>query len=365
MNDNAACDVAIVIGDLGAGGAQRVVVSLAESWAKMGFKVALITRQSTVEDFFSLAPTVRRIALEDPGASASLVAALAANIQRIVRLRRAFSDCGAPVVVSFIAETNILATLAAFFHPARLVISERNDPRRQSLGRLWNLLRRCVYRFADGVTANSRGALEGLGQFVPAAKLAFVPNPLLLPAIADAESQPIILNVGRFHRQKAQDVLIAAFAEIAARHPDWKLAFLGSGPLRANLQAQAEELNIAGRVEWLAPTATPYPHYAEASIFALPSRYEGTPNALLEAMGMGLAAVVSNASPGPLEVIEDDINGLIVPVDDPLALAAALDRLIRDADLRRRLGSKALQVRQTHAIEVVIARWNKVLKLAV
>ena len=112
---------------------------------------------------------------------------------------------------------------------------------------------------------------------------------------------------------------------------------------------------------WAGQVQDPAPWYRTARIFALPSRYEGTPNALLEAMAAGLAVVVSDASAGALEFVTDGETGLVVPAEDDRALAAALRRLIGDGDLRRRLGDAARRRIAREAVAGPTEAWDRLL----
>ena len=334
-------DVSLIISDLSAGGAQRVVSTLAAAWANAGRRVAVITLAKQKRDYFVLAPSVTRIALGRMGESSGVIAGVISNIQRMRALRQALRECEAPVAIAFVGATNILAVLASCGLPIRLVISERNDPARQSLGRVWDLLRRSLYRYADLVTANSHNAIETLSKFVPTERLAHVMNPVSLPEpLPDRIEKSIILNVGRLHPQKAQDTLIAAFAAVASEVSGWRLELLGNGDLEAELRLQASALGVGDRVE-IAGRIDPWPYYAHAAIFALPSRFEGTPNALLEAMSLGVPPIVSDAAGGALNFVEHQVTGLVVPVDNVVALAAALRELVNDETLRKKLGQAA------------------------
>ena len=325
-----------------------------------GRKVTVITLAEAEHDFFHLSAGVRRIAISGIAQSRSVFGGLLANVVRVKRLRKALRDTRAPVAVAFIMPTAVLTLFAALGLNLRVVACERNDPSRQSFGFLWEFLRRLAYPWADVVTANSRGALAALKMYVPSDKLVYVANPLSTlprgdPAVLKA---PTILSVGRLNHQKAHDVLLEAFALFAAQHAEWRLAIMGDGPAAAELRRLASRLGIVDRVDWLGTQFDPYPWLRSARIFALVSRYEGTPNALLEAMSCGLPCIISNASPGPMELVENNVTGLVVPVEDHAALASMLDRLASDETLSSRLGKAGRQRVQVHAPESSLQSWE-------
>jgi GalNAc-alpha-(1->4)-GalNAc-alpha-(1->3)-diNAcBac-PP-undecaprenol alpha-1,4-N-acetyl-D-galactosaminyltransferase len=363
-------DIAFVIADLGCGGAQRVLTTLANALAKRQRRICVITLATPEGDFFTLDPGITRIAIGGISRSGSITGSIAANLRRLFLLRRAFRKAQPDAIVAFIASTNVLAIIAAAGLNTQVVISERNDPRLQSHGRAWNMLCRLLYRRADLVTANSHGALAALSAFVPDAKLFFAPNPIQDPGAAAAISpqsnggEPKFLIVGRLNHQKAHDVLLDAFAQSLKAIPTWRLSIVGGGKLETILKQQANRLGISDRVDWVGEAKDPFAYYADAACFLLPSRFEGTPNALLEAMGCGLPAIVSDASPGPLEYVEDGVTGLVVPVDNASALAAAMIRLAKDPALRRQLGEAAKKRIAAHDPDQIIKTWEMLLQLS-
>jgi GalNAc-alpha-(1->4)-GalNAc-alpha-(1->3)-diNAcBac-PP-undecaprenol alpha-1,4-N-acetyl-D-galactosaminyltransferase len=362
-DDSRKCDIVVVTSDMKSGGSQRVLSTLLNELSNTGVQITLLTRSIPESDFFQLNKNINRTVLQGHEGTGNLFTAIFYNIKWILKLRRAIRQSQAPVVLSFVAGTNILVVLACFRLKLHTVISERNDPARQSLGLAWDFLRRLTYRHANVVTANSYGALESLKQFVPVHRLAYVPNPLKVVSRTDVQREKIVLNVGRFHEQKAQDILITAFAMIASEYPEWKLAFLGQGKLKSKLSAQADQEGIGNRILWLPPTPEPYEHYARASVFALPSRHEGTPNALIEAMAAGLPSIVSDASPGPLEVALPDKDVLVVPVEDAEALSAALEKLMVEKNVRQIMGENARKSVGRFEMSGVLATWNRILLL--
>ncbi len=172
---------------------------------------------------------------------------------------------------------------------------------------------------------------------------------------------PLVLCVARLVPEKAPDVLLEAFALCAKEFPECRLVLVGEGVLEAALRAQAARLGIAEQIDWCGLVEDPRPHYDTAQVFVLPSRIEGMPNALLEAMGCGLPVIVSDGTPGPLEVVEGGVTGLVVPVNDAVALAAALRLMLSDAQLRRRLGMAARERVLEYELSRSLAKWESAL----
>ncbi len=163
-----------------------------------------------------------------------------------------------------------------------------------------------------------------------------------------------ILFVGRHDPQKRIHVLLRAFAALAARVPDARLACAGKGPQEAELHALARELGVHERVSFLDERRDVPELLRAASVFVLPSVAEGLPNALLEALATGVPCVVTNI-PGTDEVVTHDREALMVPVDDAPALEAALARLLTDPALAGRLAQagRALVLREFDMERVV------------
>lgn len=289
---------------------------------------------------------------------------------RYRRLRQLMLEQRPKRVLALLTKTNILCSAAVWDLPIHLVVSERNDPRLQRLDRLWSRLRCVYYRRADVVTANTVGVLEALQDMGPWQRLDLLPNPL--PgglSLLDARQPPLqrqreVLAVARLVPQKGLDVLIRAFASLPESvRNGWRLTLVGDGPERQALESLATDAGLRDCVRFEGFRSDPLVFMRRASIFALPSRFEGMPNALLEAMAAGLPSVVSDASPGPLEMVCDGRQGLVVPCDDASAFAAALQRLMLDGDLRERYGDAARTTLNALDWEVVEPHWRSVLAL--
>jgi glycosyltransferase involved in cell wall biosynthesis len=267
-----------------------------------------------------------------------------------------------------VAPLNVIVLLATIGmrHRPRVIVSERNDPQRQKLREPLDWLRRKLYRYADIVTANTRGAIDHMQAFVPASKLFCIPNTVTPPVesgLSGVSRLPIVLNMARLHPQKGQDILLEAFAILPeAIKAAWSLRIIGEGPEFDNLRNRASTLGLPDSVLTGRAVANPWPEYAQAGIFVLPSRFEGLPNVLLEAMSMGCACVVSDASPGPLEFLEHEHSGLVFASGDARALSKSLQRLMQDPGHRDRLGRNAQAAVAGLSEDRVLGQWMSILQ---
>ena len=406
-------DVVVVLPGLGPGGSERVATILLNAWHKARRRAMLVTLSNDEPDAYRLEAGVERVRLPDvlragrspsaarvglavhrslPRLAARALDLVGLDLRTIVArtvgprleperylavlypellreiqgLRQLLQKARPRVVIGFVGPTNVTVILAARPLGLPVVVSERNDPALQDLPPPWQHIRERIYRWATLVTANSRGALDSMKGFVPASRLAYVPNPILL---RDAAPDPVprdltILAAGRLVPQKGLDVLLRAFADRARDMAGWRVEILGDGPLRPELARLAETLGVRERVVFHGHVDDPFSHYARAAMFVLPSRYEGMPNVLLEAMASGLPAVVSDASPGPLEEVTHGENGLVVPAGDVAALAGAMTRLAGDAELRRTMGEVSRTRAAEHRLEKTLAVWDAVIARA-
>jgi glycosyltransferase involved in cell wall biosynthesis len=286
---------------------------------------------------------------------------------RVAELAKMFRAGRPDVVCSFLSNVNVAAILAGRLAgiPA-IVVSERTYPPAAGLSRGWNLARRVLYPFADAVVMQTSDGLRWLRAAIPPARGFVIRNPvelpiaqvppLLQPAAYCADGRKMLLAVGRLSPEKRFAMLVEAFSGIAGRNPDWDLVILGEGPLRDELEAQVQRLGLKDCVHLPGRVGNAQDWYDRANAFAMTSSVEGFPNVLLEALASGLPALAIDCLTGPSELVEDEVNGVLLPGNsDTGELSAGLERLIRSQ--WPRLVEKCVQTRETHGIAAVAQIW--------
>ncbi len=336
---------------------------LATRWVAEGREVTVVTLSAAEAHAYPLPQEARRVSLGVTGVSKNRLAGLFRALGRVRALRRALGAIRPEAVVSFGDRTNVLAVLAALGSGVPVHVSERTDPRKAPNGWPWRVLRRLVYPLAATVIVQTASvAAWARARF---RRVSIIPNFVVVPLLAArpgaSHGERTLIALGRLERVKGFDLLCRAFASVAPRHPDWRLTIVGEGRERGALEALVAELGLGGRISLPGRAADPVPHLAAAHAFALSSRREGFPNALLEAMAAGLPPVAFDCDSGPAEIITHAENGLLVPAGDVAALAAALDRLFGDDLERDRMGRAACEVSERFAPERVLALWSALL----
>jgi glycosyltransferase involved in cell wall biosynthesis len=272
--------------------------------------------------------------------------------------------------------TNVLTLLATRGMNIPVVVAERTDPRSRSLGRGLSWLRRVCYPQADAVIALSPEAADWLSVFVRRNRIRVIPNPAPrsidihdekmghVSFIDAASCRPTVVAVGRLSREKGFDLLLRAFAQAARGRFEWRLIILGEGAELGALTKLAKTLHIEKQVSFMGVVKDVFRVFKTADLFVMSSRYEGFPNALLEAMSCGLPVVSFNCPTGPSQIIRHGMDGILVPPEDVSALADAMEMLMTDDVKRKRLGARAVDVVKRFGLEHVMDMWESVLKSA-
>jgi GalNAc-alpha-(1->4)-GalNAc-alpha-(1->3)-diNAcBac-PP-undecaprenol alpha-1,4-N-acetyl-D-galactosaminyltransferase len=355
--------LALVIASLSSGGAERVMTDMANFWSQLGWDITLLTLSGDeIEDFYHVFPGVRRIKLGLNQPSVGLWDKISINFRRVIALRRAIRQASPEAVISFVDVTNVLTILATRGLGLRVIVSERIDPSvNPCVTKVWRGLRRVLYRFSTCVVVQTKTA-ESWIKAVCSSNAVVIPNPLRKLPDIDVSRELLVISVGRLERQKGHDLVLKAFAKLRLNFPNWKLVILGEGTERVALESLRDQLGLQEVVHMLGTVNAPEHWMARAGLVVQASRFEGFPNVILEAMGMGAAVISADCPSGPREMIDDGVNGRLVPVNDVDALTQAMIELMGNVDLRRELGKVATLVRDKYEQKAIMNQWNELLR---
>ena len=364
--------VVFILNSLGPGGAERVMNNVLQMTPQEEWDCHLILldrekEHRTPPDFVHIHRLDCRMGL----------------FPSIRQLRRKLKEIGPDLIVSFLVRANVAAVIAARGLGAPVVISERSQlsthlAERHSGMKHWAAatLPRLVYRHADHVIAVSEGVRSDLIRNfkVPAKRVEAIPNPFDLDRIAADGREPpefslpprFMVGVGRLTAAKGPQDLIEAYA---LAKPDIPLCLLGDGPDRQQLEARIAELGLSERIRLLGYAKNPFAIVSRAELFVSGSHCEGFPNAMAEAMALGLPVIATDCPSGPAEILEEVETtgttsvyeakfGLLVPVKQPRVLAQAIERMA-DPEQRRHSAYVAKRRMEDFRIETIAARYWK------
>lgn len=365
--------ITCIIHSLAGGGAERVMAGLASALAERLHQVTLITLDNSRHDRHAVSPLVRRVTLDLMRPSHSRWSAVTANARRIVRLRQAVVRSRPEAVLSFCDRTNVLTLLALAGLSLPVIVSERSNPEAQAMPWPWSALRPRMYHHAAAVVVLTAAAAKMIAPWTARAPVV-IPSAVHFPAAGESpfavglpstdaaeHRNRRVIGIGRLEAEKGFERLLEAFATVAHQHLGWTLTIYGEGSCRTELEQRSEQLGLSDRIEFPGWTRPIWPALAASDLFVLPSRYEGFPSALLEAMGVGVPCIAFDCPHGPAEIIQNEENGLLVPAGDTTALAAAMDRCMGDPQLRRALGQRAGEVRQRFSWLAMVDAYERLL----
>jgi len=338
MTTSARPEVAFFLPSLYGGGAERVVLNLAEGFAARGLRTDLVLAKAEGHFLDSVTPRVRVVDLK----ASRVLTSLRPLVGYLKRER--------PVVLAAALDhANLVAMAASRLAGAgtRIVIAvhctfEKGDHAKRDV-RLrvlpWLLGR--FHHWADAVVAVSEGVARDVVQTagIPRDRVSVIPNPVITPGLLPAAAErpahpwledpqyPVVLGVGRLAAQKNFPLLIEAFA---AMGPDIRarLVILGEGPERPRLEAEIRRYGLEDRVALAGFVQNPYACMARAQVFVLSSDYEGLPTVLIECLALGTPVVATDCESGPREILQDGALGALVPVGDVRALSQAIARAV-------------------------------------
>lgn len=351
-----------IIPTLMGGGAERVLISLANHFNTLNYKPIIISLNNCVPAY-DITYGVQVLYLVNRKKSSLLFRAYYI-LQIFFKLIRYLIKEKPVCSVSFITSANIWTGITCNITRTPYVVSERTSPNRSinKFGYFQNYLTARLYQRSKAVVVGASGVEQCLRENKEFEKLKNIfkinnaVNVFEPPTNKKVHYRKFILGVGRLTYVKGYDILIQAFSK--AKLQDVDLLIVGEGNERANLICQIYNLGLRDRVILTGEKTNLQDFYSQAELFVLSSRNEGYPNALVEAMSFGCPCVAMNCEFGPSEIIINNFNGILV--DDPSvdSLSGAISNLIDNPDLRDLLGKNALNINKTNNAEQILQKWE-------
>ncbi len=354
--------IVFVIPNLNQGGAERVLVTLANHWAGNGLQVYIITFDKS-DSFYTLD---QRICILSLNTTSKGFLALPLNaIKRTYRYVKNIRKTAPDIVISFMDYPNVLCVLWNFIVHQKLIISQRTDPVFGILPHGFRQLRKLLYKKANAIVIQTERSLkifERINIQLPKIKIV-IPNPINEDCYDNNmlySKENIILAVGRLEPEKQFSLLISIFSKL--HNTDWELWIVGSGSEIQLLKDQVQKLNLTQKVKLLGVQKNIKTFYQRSKVFALTSKFEGYSNALCEAMANGCACISFDCDTGPSEIIANDINGLLIENGNAVEFQKQLQSLIADNKKIDSLGFEAVKIRASLNIKNISEQWYALMR---
>lgn len=339
-----------------AGGAERIIATLSNALVGHGFEVVIAMIKGDRSEYPLAGAVKLRSGNLEPGIH---------NLPRAIAFyRKAMRDENPDVIVSFSTKSDIIALLSRILYrvKGRLIVSDRADP--YTRDKWMQMACNYLYRFSDALVCQSQNVADYYHARCSSAAISVIANPLNPECIGEPTAErrdPMVISVGRLSDQKNHRLAIESFKEVLQTFPNLTLKIFGSGPLESELEEYILSENLQGRVllEGILPNVIR--ENERAALFLFTSSYEGYPNALLEAAATGIPTVTTDFSPGTaVEIIDDKVNGYIVPIGDKIAIVEASIKALNGELCPEDLAAASLQVRERHGAEHILKAWVRV-----
>lgn len=321
------------------GGAERVVSVLSSALAEKGHEVSIVLygRKPAEYPISSLV----NISVIDDFSSVGRIKSLLGKIKWI---RNTIKKERPDFVFAFLAQPTIHTYFASLFLKSKFVATVRNNPKLYPKQKALRILCNFVTKKADVIMLQTERQKEFFGA-KEQKKIITVHNPVKSEVlISDYEYRKQVKTVGTFGRlnlQKNHKLLISAFSKVCLKNDNLVLKIFGDGEEKENLQCFIDTLNLGEKVFLMGRTENVIEEMQNIDLFVLSSDFEGSPNALIEAMGMGIPCISTDCPTGPADLIENSENGLLVPCGDENKLSDSILQLCSDYDLRKKIGAGA------------------------
>ncbi|MCI8403203.1 MAG: glycosyltransferase family 4 protein [Lachnospiraceae bacterium] len=344
----------------GSGGAERQITMLANAMAKRGHEVFLLVLASFNKRYdISDKVNVCDLTYAENQAGNKIWLRYRALFKALKKIK---PECS----IHFWLQSAYLTAFMPEKQVGKIIYSERGDPGDTEYQGARGFVRKLSFHRVAGFVFQSEGARDYFPDKIRRRSV-IIHNSVLLPCDKFekpcADREPKIVTVGRLHPQKNQKLLIRAFSEIAEEFPKIRLEIYGEGEQKEALAEEIRKNGLTGRIKLMGSRKDIFDCIYPAQMFVLTSDYEGMPNALLEAMALGVPCISTDCKPGGARtLICHEKNGLIVPLGDEKELASAMRRLLRFRDFAGELSGNGIKIRETHEPNKIFDQWEEYVK---
>lgn len=281
------------------------------------------------------------------------------HFQQTIQLRNRVAEIRPDVIVSFNTNQNAMAVVAAAGRGIPVIVSERGDPYQYT--NIIAKIKTAIINRASGGVFQTHKALEYYGKSLQSRSIV-IANPAVIQKYPQVDIDSRLNEIAFVARldihQKRQDLALKAFSKIAEKNPDLVLAFYGDGPDELKLKELAIELGISNQVIFYGLQKNIPQKIRKSKMFLLTSDFEGMPNALIEAMAVGLPCVSTDCSPGgAAELINNYENGIIVPKENIEELVNAIDWILNNPEKAQQMGLEAMKIIDRLNPEGIYGQW--------
>ena len=339
-----------------AGGAERVISVLSESFA-VHYDEVRILMWVDAPVFYNVDPRVRLVSIEKESGTKNI-------ISKMCWFRHYISHESPNLILSFLYPWSMKVLIALSFIKTNVVVAERQDPRIVRGGRVTKVLRNLLYLKAKGIIVQTRENRNYYASFIRR-KIKAIYNPVNIPLNMKGmalrkEKDGTIVSVGRLSVEKNHELLIRAFSLFLQDHPSFVLKIYGEGKQRTVLQKLIDEMHMEDKVLLMGNSNNVLEDIISSDVFVLSSDYEGMPNALIEAMCLGIPCISTRVS-GASELIRDGENGILIDVRSIDQMAHSMSMLVDNRVLSEHLAGQAVAMYDFLRVEVIQKNWTEYL----
>lgn len=348
------------IGNLRKGGAERVVATLSNKLVEKNEVIIITTTDEKIE--YSLNKSIKLFNLKNFDGNKN---PLVKNIIYLKRLKDYIKDIDPDIILGFLPEPSYRLLILKPFIKSPVIISDRNDPKIEYASLKSRTIMKFLYKRADGFVFQTDEARDYFCKKIQD-KSIVIANPVddrFLKTKYVGYKSTEFINFGRLNEQKNQILLIESFKDVIKKYPNYKLLIYGEGSLKNELSMYIKDNKLNNNVKLCGNVDDIDNILKDKKGFILSSKYEGMPNALMEAMAVGVPCISTDCPcGGPRELIKNNINGLLVKSNDKNELVSAMYKIIENDKMCKKIAMSAKKNMNNYSCDKIVSKWFDFMK---